>query len=119
MGFPEMDFEVTTTQEDIQVAKLLGRLDMKGVSEIESKFSFAIGATKNSAIVDMSEVDFLASIGMRMLISAARAKSNRGYKLVLLSPTPLVKEALIKAGFDQLLPIVDDMDTAMSVLSQD
>lgn len=44
--------------------------------------------------------------------------SNRGYKMVLLSPTPEVKEALVTAGFDELIPICDDMDAAMALIKE-
>jgi anti-sigma B factor antagonist len=112
-----MQFEVSPLQDGVQLFKLAGRLDMKGTNEIHDQFVFKAGAPKDNAIVDMSEVDFLASIGMRMLISAARSKSNRNLKLILVSPTPLVKEALTKAGFDQLIPITDDMDSALAMLN--
>ncbi|HIK14684.1 MAG TPA: STAS domain-containing protein [Leptolyngbyaceae cyanobacterium M33_DOE_097] len=107
-----MQFEVSNLDNGIKLVKLVGRLDLKGTNEIDNPFSFAVGSGKAPTIVDMSEVEFLASIGMRLLISNARALSNRRSKLVLLKPTPEVREALATVGFDELIPIYDDFDSA-------
>jgi anti-anti-sigma factor len=91
---------------------------MQATNEIGDQFALAVGNARESAVVDLSEVSFLASIGMRMLISAARALNNWGQKMVLLSPTPEVREALVVAGFDKLIPICNDMDAALAALKE-
>ena len=111
-----MQLEVSTLDSGIKQVKLIGRLDLKGTNEIDNQFSFSTSSGKTPVLVDLSEVDFLASIGMRMLISNARALERRGSKMVLLKPTPLVKEALVTAGFDELIPISDDFDAACATL---
>ena len=111
-----MQLEISTLEEKIQFVKLAGRLDMKGANEIDNQFSFAVGADPAPTLVDLSEVEFLASIGMRLLISTARAKANRGSQMALLKPTPMVKEALMTAGFEPLIPIFEDLDTAIAAL---
>lgn len=111
-----MEMKITKSEDGIQLVELVGRLDVKGTSEISDNFNFQVGTEKASTIVDMSKVDFLASIGMRMLISAARAKANRKCKLVLLNPTPLVQEALVTAGFESLIPMFSSQDEAVMAL---
>jgi anti-sigma B factor antagonist len=111
-----MQFEVTNLDNGIKQVKLMGRLDLKGTNEIDDAFSFAVGSGKMPTLIDMSEVEFLASIGMRMLISNTRALARRSSKLVLLTPTPLVREALVTAGFESLIPIYDDFDAACADL---
>jgi anti-anti-sigma factor len=65
----------------------------------------------------MSEVTFLASLGMRMLLSAAKRLDANKAKIALLAPQPLVREALESAGFDSILPIEDELDKALALLS--
>ena len=113
-----MAFAVSGLEEGIQLVKFTGRLDMQATNAMADQFAFSVGNGRASAIVDLSEVEFLASIGMRMLISGARGLNNRGKKMVLLNPTPSVKEALMTAGFDQLIPICDDIDEALSHLKE-
>lgn len=113
-----MAFDLSTLENGIKLAKLTGRMDMQAVNEVGDQFTLTVGNSQSSAIVDLSELTFLASIGMRMLISAARALNHRGHKMVLLSPTPGVKDALVTAGFDELIPICDDTDAAIALLKE-
>lgn len=111
-----MKFAIENLDNGIRLVKLTGRLDVQGTNEIDNSFTFAVSSSKSPTLVDMSEVEFLASIGMRMLISSARAVSRRGGKFALLNPTPLVRESLVTAGFEELLPMYDDFDVACNAL---
>ena len=111
-----MQFEISDLDDGIKQVKLIGRLDLKGTNEIDNQFTFAVGSGRTSVLVDMTEVDFLASIGMRLLISNARALANRKRQMVLFNPTPLVKDALISAGFEELIPMYDDFGKACEAL---
>ncbi|HSO84837.1 STAS domain-containing protein [Thiocapsa sp.] len=103
---------------DDQILKIVldGRLDVEGTQAIDMKFT-ALTATKQAAIlVDMSRVSFLASIGMRTLLSCAKAASKRGGKLVLLNPQPMVKAVLDRSGVATLIPVYEDLAAAMEAL---
>jgi anti-anti-sigma factor len=84
---------------------LTGRLDIVGAEVIALPLATLAGAKRN-LIVDMSGVSFLASIGIRHLVSAAKAMSRRGGRLVLLSPNELVEVVLVTSGLTNMLPIV-------------
>lgn len=112
-----MKLDIIDLDNGIRQAKLIGRMDMKGTLEIDNEFALKIGSSSQPVVVDMSEVEFLVSLGMRTLISAARGVNNRGNKMVLLQPQPLVREALETAGFSQLIPMFDDLDEAIIALT--
>lgn len=84
-----------------------GRLDMAGVREIEINFTEQIGNADRNVIVDMSEVPFLASLGMRMFLSAAKKLRVNDKTLALLNPDDMVKDAMRIAGMDKIIPLVD------------
>ncbi|XGV98304.1 MAG: STAS domain-containing protein [Leptolyngbya sp. BL-A-14] len=111
-----MQFEISDLEGGIKQVKLVGRLDLTGTNEIDNQFTFAISSGKTPVLVDMTDVEFLASIGMRLLLSNARALTRRGSKLVLFNPTPLVRETLTTAGFEQLIPMYDDFNEACEAL---
>jgi anti-anti-sigma factor len=67
-------------------------------------------------MVDMSEVSFVASIGMRTLLSSAKALAKKGGKMVLLNPVGPVWDSLSTAGIDALVPIHADRDAAIADL---
>lgn len=84
--------------------------------EIENPFTFQVATRNNHVLVDLSGIDFIASIGMRMLVKNAKAIGHRGYKMGLLNPQPLVKEALETAAIDTIVPIYADVDSASAEL---
>jgi anti-anti-sigma factor len=53
----------------------------------------------------MAGVTFVASIGLRHLVSAAKAVGRRGGRLVVLNPTPAVAEVITTSGLTGLLHI--------------
>src|SRR5258708_6452821 len=109
--------EIVTSEGQGATARiaLTGRLDILGAEEIALPLAALAGA-KQGLIVDMSGVSFIASIGLRHLVSAAKALSRRQGLLVLLNPTEMVAEVLTESGLNNLLPIVGSDSEAMAAL---
>lgn len=114
-----MKLEVLQSTDDLSVVGLSGRIDVKGLHEIDVKFHAATAGRGKPAVVDMSDVEFIASLGMGMLISCAQSLRRKGASLVLLGPQPVVEETLRAAGVDGVVPIVGDMDEARRQLGVD
>jgi anti-sigma B factor antagonist len=95
---------------------LVGKLDIAGAETIGLPLATVAG-TKTSIVIDMMRVDFIASIGIRHLVMAAKAVARGPGKLVLLDPTPLVTDVLVTAGLDDLLPIVRSESEARAMLT--
>ena len=106
--------ELTTEQlaDDVQKIALSGRMDMTGAQQIDLRFA-ALTATRPALIVvDMSQVSFLASLGMRTLLINAKALALRGGHMALAAPQPLVEEVLRLARIDALIPVYADVGSA-------
>jgi len=82
---------------------MVGRLDIMGAETVALPLA-TLSGSKNGLYVDMSGVTF-ASIGLRHLVSAAKAVGRRGGKLVVLNPTPAVAEVITTSGLGSLLHI--------------
>ncbi|MCB0210225.1 MAG: STAS domain-containing protein [Anaerolineae bacterium] len=108
-----MKFEVALLEDDIKQISLIGRMDIQGTSTIEDPFTIQTASKKGGVIVDMSQIEFIASYGVRILVSNAKSLTGRGGKMVLLKPTPMVKDVLVSAGIDQIIPIYDDIESAI------
>ena len=76
---------------------LVGRLDIKGAEVIEMPLATLSGAKQN-ILIDMSQVSFLASIGIRHLVSATKALARRGGRLILVGPQDVVREFSPRRG---------------------
>jgi anti-anti-sigma factor len=94
----------------------VGKLDIAGAETIGLPLATVAG-TKTSIVIDMMRVDFIASIGIRHLVMAAKAVARGSGKLVLLDPTPLVTDVLVTSGLDDLLPIVRSESEARAMLT--
>ena len=107
-----MELKTQETTDGVKVIVLAGRMDIAGTQEIDLRFTSLASSQKGLIAVDLSDVSFLASIGMRTLVSSARALMNRGGAMALANPQPLVKQALMAAGIDSLIPIYADVGEA-------
>jgi stage II sporulation protein AA (anti-sigma F factor antagonist) len=91
-----------------------GRLDAEGVKQGEADFNAAVAAGPN-VIVDLSKVQFIASLGIRMLVAASQEQSRIGGKLVLVGPDEMTMRILKTTGIDQLLPVRGTLDEALAL----
>ena len=111
-----MKQEVTVLDNGIKQISLSGRLDIQGSAEIETQFIIHSASEKAAVLVDMSDVEFISSMGIRLLLSNARAQERRGGQMVLYNPQSMVNDVLVSAGVDELIPTFDGFDAACSRL---
>jgi len=96
---------------------LKGRLDSPGVDRIGTRFLAALVPTGRNAIVDLSQTDFVASMGVRMFITAARALHSRNARVVLYAPKQLVREVFETASLENIVTICDNESEALTALT--
>ena len=102
VGLP-MDIVIDDSTSPATVV-LKGRLDIMGAETIALPLA-ALSGARDSIVVDMAGVSFIASMGLRHLVSAAKTVRRRGGSLVLLNPTAPVVEVINASGLTDLLPI--------------
>ncbi|RUO97405.1 STAS domain-containing protein [Hyphomicrobium sp.] len=93
--------------------KVTGPLDIAGAGEIDAPFN-AISSKNDRIIVDFKDVTFLASIGIRLLVKAARNIAKRNGRLIVFSPTDDARKVLRSTGIDSIVPVVADEAAAIS-----
>ena len=89
----EESMELTTAEIGREITKisLSGRLDIDGALKIDGPF-MDIVKEKKLVAADLSDVAFLASLGMRRLVSGAKASWEHGGRMVLLKPQENVEK---------------------------
>jgi anti-anti-sigma factor len=99
--------------ENLRRIVISGQLDMPGTDSIAAQLVELTAAPKKGVVVDLSAVKFLASIGIRALITSARAVQQRGGKMVLVvSEGSTVVMSLEATGVDQLIPVFKNASDA-------
>jgi len=91
---------------------LSGSVDMAGVGEIEDDFIEYILGRKRHALVDMSGVDFLGSMGIRVFVNAAKSLLREQKKLVLFAASPSIEKTLKLTGFTAFVQLVPTLEEA-------
>ncbi|MBC8011343.1 MAG: STAS domain-containing protein [Burkholderiales bacterium] len=86
------------------VAHVTGRLDAAGVVAVEPAITRAVASHERLAL-DLAEVPYLASMGLRLLMAAARTLEKRGGRLVVVNPTSEVEAVLAIAGLEKPLRV--------------
>ena len=83
---------------------------MVGNQIFEKELPGLLPAESKSVIIDISELEFIASIGLRSLVSKAKELARHDGELTLCNPQDLVKDVLMTTGLDQILRIQDSCD---------
>jgi anti-anti-sigma factor len=111
-----MRLKVIRADESLKHVALLGRLDIQGVNDIQYEFQQETTVAPRPTVVDLSKVTYIASLGIGMLVSAAKYMERSGAKMVLLRPSALVGKALEASGLGHVMPIVEEEGAALELL---
>ena len=91
----------------VHTIALSGEMDLSNAAEVERELRHAEATDADTILVDLAELQFMDSTGIRLLISAdARSRANSG-RLRLTRPPAQVFRVLCIAGIDELLPFGD------------
>jgi anti-sigma B factor antagonist len=95
---------------------LSGELDIAEVPRLERALDDAIAGSVGAFLVDMGELDFLYSSGIRLLLRARAMLARQDRTIVLVCPAGPVRRALDVTGVADLFTIYSSRDGAASAL---
>ena len=90
---------------DTHVLALAGELDIASASAVDAELAGAEGAARLARLViDLRDVTFIDSSGLRLVIEANRRAETAAHRLALVRPSDRVFRAFQISGIDTLLP---------------
>lgn len=100
-----MSFTMEILQSDKSLLKIAfsGKLDANKAANEAAKFYALLNNRKSPVIIDFSEISFLSSLGIRMLLTASKDLKRNGYTLKIEGATLEVEKVLLTAGLGELL----------------
>ena len=107
--------ETTHTQyKHCDLVKAQGRIDSATAPQLAKALDDITDAGRYKIILDLSDVDFMSSAGLRILISTQKTckRYNRG-EVILAAVPRRIYEALDLAGFVPLFKFFDDDTSAV------
>jgi anti-anti-sigma factor len=111
-----MKITISEHEPGVRRINLSGRIDTVASDSLGLQFTTAVAMEKALVIVDLSGVDFMASLGIGIIVRAHNSLKLRGGKMVLLNPQPVVALVLEKTAIHTVIPIVHTIDEALAIL---
>ena len=92
-----------------------GRLDASTVSILEHALMRALQIATKAVILDLSEVTYISSSGLRVLLTSRRRLRDRGGDLILCALSQNVRDVFDMVGFTALFGVCDTLDQARRI----
>lgn len=100
---------------DINVVAPLGRIDQSSAEDFLNALHpmlAQLGPDAPPLVLDFSAVDYIASVGLRALMVAARQAKASGGRIGIAALQPMVREVFSIARFDLVIPCFDNVESA-------
>lgn len=103
-----MEISGPTASGDWTVLAVAGRIDAASASHLE-RVCRAELRDRVALAIDLGEVDFMGSAGLRVLVALAQELGPHHGRLALVNPQSLVRDALDISGLARFLPVVSTL----------
>lgn len=113
-----MSIERRTLKNDLQLIRITGRLDQDQAPLLENELSQLIQDANYQMIVDLSEVHYINSAGLRCLVGTWRKARERGGNLWLSGLNDRLSEVFNMVGFDKVFQIYPTVAMAQEAFLQ-
>jgi anti-sigma B factor antagonist len=98
-----MEIEKSTNENDSVVLALRGRLDTNTAAELEKAIGECFAEEKNSFVVDMAQLNYVSSAGLRILLGTHKRCASVGGDLIIRNVNDNVAEVFDITGFSSIL----------------
>lgn len=112
-----MQIRVFQADEELTHVALQGRMDSPNVQRIENGFLALTAGRGKPSIIELEDVSFMVSVGMRMLIESAKGLKAVDAAFILVGPSGLVEDALRIAKLDTVFTIVETAVEALNIVN--
>jgi anti-sigma B factor antagonist len=101
----------------VRVLAPVGRIDSNTSRDLERSL-LGHAASEAAILVDLLEVEYISSAGLRVLLKAAKAARDGGGRLVLCSLGQSVREVFALAGLTAIFTIEPSRTSALQRLAE-
>ena len=113
------DFSVVVhNQGGASVVAVSGELDLRTSPELEERLASAFDAGAELVILDLRQIEFMDSTGLRVLLGAHQRASESGRRFALVRGADQVERVLTLTGVRDLLTVVDSPEELLAADEQ-
>jgi anti-sigma B factor antagonist len=109
---------ITTSVTDldgIAAVNVGGEIDLATASILEAAIAEALAKGPAALIIDLSEVTFLASAGLQILV-ATNQKVNKSARFAVVANGPATSRPIQLTGLDEIIPLYPTFDDALKAV---
>lgn len=103
---------------ELLVYGVSGRLDASTVSILERALLRGFATGNKTVVLDLAEVTYISSSGLRVLLTARREARERGGDIALCALSSNVKDVMDMVGFTVLFTIHESVDAANAAIQR-
>lgn len=98
---------------DVHMISVCGRMDSISSKDVEERLVRAADDGRKRIVINMSGVDYISSMGLRVLVAAYKRQKQDHGSLELASLQPNVQNIFKIAGLDRVFPIYKSEESAV------
>lgn len=102
--------------KDVDIVKLAGKMDTVGSRAAQDALMPNI-SSRGKLIVDMTDCEYVASSGLRVLLITAKQAALVGCRAVLCGVKPMVWDVIAMTGFEDVLETFPNQADALADLT--
>ncbi|MET9348521.1 STAS domain-containing protein [Streptomyces termitum] len=111
---PNLDIDVAIRDARTAVLSVRGELDMETAGPLEARLAEQFGQGRGRLVLDLSDLAFMDSSGLNVLIRATQRARGLDGDLYLAAPTPAVRRILEITGVTAATPPHADVAAALA-----
>jgi anti-sigma B factor antagonist len=100
----------------IRLVRVAGRLDTTTAEAFDARLLDVAGAEGAGVVLDLAQVSYVSSAGLRSLLVLLKQVKAHGGVLVLAAVHPRVQDIFEIAGFTTMFPAAPTTDAALAML---
>lgn len=104
--------------DDVLVLKPSGRVDSNNAGSAEAMILGQVDGGAQRLVFDMSELNYISSAGLRVLLVTAKRLRQTGGRMALCQLRPNVHEVLEVSGFLSILTVCDGRQAAIGEVTK-
>ena len=109
--------DITVDKEGrASIVNMNGNFDIVSSAPFDEQLTALLDAGETHILLDFSQVSFIASTGLRMLLKTAQRIKDEGGLLHLCCINETVQEVFAMTGFDTILSIFETKEEALADL---
>ncbi len=105
---------LTENINGLTVVSLKGRLDINTHGQLEAELNALVGKGQAKVLVDVKDLEYISSAGLRVLLSAAKQFKKINGTIALASLTPNVRQVFEISGFTSIFPLYASREDALA-----